>query len=50
MTLTLKPIGRGNWRAMSVAIDERRVPRLLVAIGQRFTLGGITFRISRIDP
>lgn len=50
MTLVLKPIGRGNWRAMTWPIDERRVPRLLVAVGQRIAIGGITFRIARIEP
>lgn len=50
MTLVLKPIGRGRWRPMSIAIDEWRIPPLFVTLGQRITIGGVTFRIARIEP
>jgi len=48
VTLVLKPVGRGRWRPMSIAIDEWRIPPLFVAVGQRIAIGGIVFRISEI--
>lgn len=48
--LVLKPIGRGKWRPMTITIDERRVPPMLVAKGQRITIGGIVFRVAEVLP
>lgn len=49
MTLVLKPIGRGRWRPMSIVIDEWRIPPLFVTVGQRIPIGGIVFRVARIE-
>lgn len=50
MTLILRPVGRGNWRAQTFTVDERHVPPMLVRVGERFVLGGVEFRISRVLP
>lgn len=50
MILTLKPPGRGNWRPMTLIVDDhKRMPPLLVRPGQRVFLGGIDWRICLID-
>lgn len=48
--LILKPIGRGKWRPMHIEVDERRVPPMFVAVGQRITIGGVIFRIHEVRP
>jgi len=51
MTLILRPIGRGNWRPLTVAVDGAWLPPpMYFAVGQRIELGGCLFRISRILP
>jgi hypothetical protein len=50
MTLIVRPVGRGNWRPQNFTVDERHVPPMLVQVGQRFELGGVMFRISRVLP
>lgn len=50
MSLILKPVGRGRWRPMTIVIDEWRIPPMLVAKGQRITIGGVVFRIAEIEP
>lgn len=49
MTLTLKPRGRGNWRAMTMHLDGER-GGLLLRVGQLLVLGGITWRICAVHP
>lgn len=48
--LILKPIGRGAWRPISIEVDERRVPPMLVQVGQRIPIGGVIFRIHAVQP
>jgi hypothetical protein len=50
VTLIIRPVGRGNWRAQAFTVDERHVPPMFVQVGQRFDLGGVTFRISKVLP
>lgn len=50
MTLVLKPVGRGRWRPMVVPVDERRIPPMMVARGQRITIGGVVFRVAEVRP
>lgn len=49
MRLICRPIGRGCWRPVIVTF---RTPGDLFAfrLGERFTLGGITYRVSEIQP
>lgn len=48
MTLTIKPKGRGNWRAMTMRIEGDRASPLLVRAGQLLMLGGVIFRICAV--
>ncbi len=54
MILTLKPQGRGNWRAIRIEIAGKhlRLPRanLTFAVGQIVPLGGVNFRICKVTP
>lgn len=48
MTLLLRPVGRGNWRPLTIAITGQRAAPLLVRRGHRFELGGIVFRVVEV--
>jgi len=48
VTLVLRPKGRGNWRTLTVSIEGDRASLLLIRRGQEITLGGVTFRISKV--
>ncbi len=52
MILTLKPAGRGNWKAIRVEIAGKylHLPRvnLSFAKGQIVPLGGVNFRICKV--
>ena len=50
MTLILRPIGRGNWRPVPWLLDEARLPPMLIKVGDRFTLGGLEWRVSKVLP
>ena len=48
MTLTLKPIGRGNWTTITMTVEGDRANPLLVKIGDTIEIGGITFRVTEV--
>lgn len=48
--LVCKPQGRGNWKAIVIAIEGDRVVPLLVRAGQLLTLGGVVWRICKVTP
>ena len=48
MTLTLKPKGRGNWRAMTMELAGER-GGLFIRAGQLIFLGGVTWRIVKVS-
>ena len=50
MTLILKPVGRGNWSPTTLQLDGHHHLPLLVRVGTRLELGGITFRICAVQP
>ena len=50
MILIVKPRGRGNWAAISMAIEGRHLSPLMLRIGQCFDLGGVTWRICEVMP
>jgi hypothetical protein len=50
VTLILRPPGRGNWAAITMAITGQRASPMLVRVGQLLTLGGVTFRIAQVLP
>lgn len=48
--LVLRPKGRGNWTPCRLVIDGDRLGPMMFRVGQLLPLGGIVFRIVRIDP
>jgi hypothetical protein len=48
--IVAKPVGRGNWSRIEMAIRGDRAQPLLVKIGDRFTMAGITWRICEVKP
>lgn len=48
MTVLCKPIGRGNWRRLRLVIDGVHLAPFTVAIGERFTMGGVTWRVVEV--
>ena len=48
--MILKPSGRGNWAAVTMAIEGRHVTPLSVRVGQLVTLGSVVFRVCRVLP
>ncbi len=48
--LILRPVGRGNWRTAQFTVTGDRAQPLLVKVGDRFPLAGITWRVVRILP
>lgn len=50
MLLILRPVGRGNWRTAQLSVDTDRAQPLLVKVGDRFELAGVTWRVVRILP
>ena len=50
MTLEVKPKGRGNWAVLTLKIEGRHLPPLLVRVGQTLMLGGVEFKIVGVFP
>ena len=50
MMLVLKPLGRGNWASITMQVDGARAAPLLIRVGDRMVLGGVTFRIAGVRP
>lgn len=50
MTVILKPVGRGNWRASTLHIDGDRIGLLLLRAGMRLAIAGVEFRVCRVLP
>lgn len=47
--LILKPIGRGNWKPVTLVVDGRHAALLTVRVGDRLVLGGVTFRVCGVS-
>ena len=47
--LILKPIGRGNWKPVTLNVDGRHAAPLTVRVGDRLVLGGVTFRVCGVS-
>lgn len=46
MTLICRPVGRGNWATMNITSPAGMMG--LVNVGDRFELGGITWRVCEV--
>lgn len=50
MTLVLKPKGRGRWTPTVLHLVGKRAGPIAVRVGETFKLGGILWRVCRVDP
>ena len=50
MTIYVRPAGRGNWSETRLPIDSAHLPPMVVRVGDRFVLGGVQFRVTRVEP
>lgn len=48
--LVLKPVGRGNWNKLTMALEGAHLAPLVVRAGDIWTLGGVRFRIVSVLP
>jgi hypothetical protein len=48
--LVCKPIGRGNWARMTMAVECARLSPITVRVGHRFQIGGVIWRICEVRP
>jgi hypothetical protein len=45
-----KPIGPGNWTPMLLEYAGPQLAPFTVAVGERFTLGTVTWRVCEVRP
>lgn len=50
MMLICRPVGRGNWHTAQFSVSGERAQPLLVKVGERFTVAGVTWRVVRVLP
>lgn len=48
MTVIAKPAGRGNWATVTLLLTGSRAQPLLVKVGDRFELAGVTWRVCEV--
>lgn len=46
--LVLKPVGKGNWGPLVMRLDGTRAQPLLVRVGDRIELAGVTWRVCEV--
>ena len=50
MIVVCKPIGPGNWTPMLLEYAGPQLAPFTVAVGERFTLGTVTWRVCEVRP
>lgn len=50
MTVVCKPVGPGNWAPMRLVYAGPQLAPFTVAVGERFTLGGVLWRVHEVLP
>lgn len=50
MTVLCKPIGRGRWTPMLLTYAGPQLAPFTVRLGERFTMGGVTWRVCEVRP
>lgn len=48
MTVVCKPAGRGGWASITMTITGSRAQPFAVEVGDRFVLGGVTWRVCKV--
>ena len=50
MMVVCKPIGRGNWSPMLLQYAGPQLAPFTCAVGDRFTLGSVVWRVCEVKP
>jgi hypothetical protein len=50
VTVVAVPIGRGNWSTLRLQYAGPQLAPFTCRVGERFQLGGITWRVRAIEP
>lgn len=50
MTVVAKPVGRGNWSPILLQYAGPQLAPFTVAVGERFSLGSVTWRVCEVRP
>ena len=45
-----KPVGRGNWSPLRLECSGPQLAPFTVAVGERFSLGGVMWRVCGAEP
>lgn len=48
MTVVCKPVGPGNWASMRLTYSGPQMAPFVVAVGERFSLGGVLWRVHEV--
>lgn len=48
MTIVVKPVGRGGWKPMLLTYAGPQLAPFTVAVGERFVLGAVTWRVCEV--
>lgn len=50
MTVIVSPVGRGRWSRMAITYAGPQLAPFTVRVGERFELGGVTWRVCEVRP
>lgn len=50
MTVICKPCGRGRWNALTLIYAGPQMAPFTCAVGERFSLGGVLWRVCQVRP
>ncbi len=50
MTVVCVPAGRGKWAPMCLTYTGPQMAPFTARVGERFTLGGVLWRVRSIEP
>lgn len=50
MTVVAVPVGRGKWAPLRLHYAGPQMAPFTCRVGERFALGGITWRVRAIEP
>ena len=49
MTVIAKPVGRGRWACLRLSYAGPQLAPFTCAVGERFKLGGVTWRVCEVQ-
>lgn len=49
MSVTCKPVGRGNWASLVLTYAGPQMAPFVVRVGEQFNLAGIVWRVCKVE-